>query len=156
MNINATLIGQAVAFFIFVWFCMRYVWPPLIEALNERKQSIADGLAAAERGRHEHELAERRATEIIRDAKEEAANIIALGQKRHNEIVDEASAAAKQEAENIKAAAQSEVEQERNRAREQLRRQVAELALMAAGKILEKEIDAAAHEKILRDVATKI
>ena len=75
MNINATLIGQAVAFFIFVWFCMRYVWPPLIEALNERKQSIADGLAAAERGRHEHELAERRATEIIRDANGRRASV---------------------------------------------------------------------------------
>jgi F-type H+-transporting ATPase subunit b len=156
MNINATLIGQSIAFFIFVWFCMRYVWPPLITALNERKQSIADGLAAAERGRHEHELAERRATEIIRDAKEEAANIVALGQKRHNEIVDQAEDAARQEADRLMAAANSEIEQEMNRAREQLRLQVAEIAMEAAAKILEREIDAAAHEVLLKSVVAKI
>ncbi len=156
MNINATLIGQSVAFFIFVWFCMRYVWPPLITALNTRKQSIADGLAAAERGRHEHELAERRATEIIRDAKEDAANIVALGQKRHNELVDEAAVAAKLEAERLMAAAHSEIEQEMNRAREVLRQQVAQLALDAAAKILEREIDASVHEDLLQRVTAQI
>ncbi len=156
MNINATLIGQSVAFFIFVWFCMRYVWPPLITALNTRKQSIADGLAAAERGRHEHELAERRATEIIRDAKEDAANIVALGQKRHNELVDEAAVAAKLEAERLMAAAHGEIEQEMNRAREVLRQQVAQLALDAAAKILEREIDASVHEDLLQRVTAQI
>ena len=95
MNINATLIGQSISFFLFVWFCMKFVWPPLMAALDERKKSIADGLAAAERGRQEHELAERHAKDVIREAKDEASNIIAQAQRRASEIVDESKNDAK-------------------------------------------------------------
>ncbi|MDH5735888.1 MAG: F0F1 ATP synthase subunit B, partial [Gammaproteobacteria bacterium] len=102
MNINATLIGQSIAFFIFVWFVMKYVWPPLIAALDERKKTIADGLAAAEKGKHEQELAEKAAEKHIKVAKDQAAEILAQAQKRATEIVEEAKGDAREEADGIK------------------------------------------------------
>lgn len=156
MNINATLIGQSIAFFLFVWFCMKYVWPPLINALNERKKTIADGLAAAERGQHEQELAQKRAAEVLQEAKQQASEIINRAEKRANEIVEEAKTDAKQEGERILSAAQAEIEQEVHRARETLRGQVVSIAIAGAEKVLEKEIDESAHGELLNKLVAEI
>ncbi len=156
MNINATLIGQSIAFFLFVWFCMKYVWPPLINALNERKKTIADGLAAAERGKHEQELAAKRAAEVLQEAKQQASEIINRAEKRANEIVEESKTDAKQEGERILNAAQAEIEQEVHRARETLRGQVVSIAIAGAEKVLEKEIDEAAHGELLNKLVAEI
>lgn len=156
MNINATLIGQSIAFFVFVWFVMKYVWPPVMHALDERKKKIADGLAAAERGKHEHELAEKHAKEVLKEAKQQAAEIIAQAQKRGTEIVEEAKEQARTEGDRLKAAAGAEIEQEINRAREQLRGQVVNLAVAGAGKVLHREIDAKAHDDLLKDLVAQL
>ena len=152
MNLNATLIGQSITFLVFVWFCMKYIWPPLTRALEERRRKIADGLAAAERGRHEQELAAKRAAEVIHEAKQQAADIIARAERRAAEIVEEAKAEARAEGERILAAARSEIEQEIHRAREELRRQVAALAVAGAERILEREVDERAHAKLLDEL----
>ena len=156
MNINATLLGQAISFFVFVWFCMKIVWPPIIAALEERRKKIADGLAAAERGKHEQELAEQRAAELIAEAKQQAAGIIAQAQKRANEIVDESKNTARTEGERILAAANAEIDQEVNRAKEHLRGQVVSIAVAGAGKVLKREIDAKAHDDLLQDLVSQI
>ncbi|MCK9530872.1 MAG: F0F1 ATP synthase subunit B [Gammaproteobacteria bacterium] len=156
MNINLTLIGQSIAFFVFVWFVMKFVWPPLINVLNERKNTIADGLAAAERGKHQQELAEKRAAEVIHEARDRAAEIIAKAEQRANEIIDEAKNAARSEGDRLKAAANAEIEQEVFRAKEQLRGQVVSLAVAGAGKVLRKEIDAKSHESMLKDLVAQI
>ena len=156
MNINLTLFGQSVAFAIFVWFCMKYIWPPIMNALEERKKRIADGLAAAERGQREQQLGEKRAAELIREAKGKAADIIAGAEKRGSELVDEAKQEAKVEGERIINAARNEIEQEMNRARESLRAEVAALATAGAEQILGREVDAAAHSKMLNELATQL
>lgn len=156
MNINATLIGQTIAFFLFVWFCMKFVWPPIMAALEERKKKIADGLAAAERGKHEHELAQKRAKDVLQEAKEQAANIIAQAQKRASEIVDESKDTARTEGERLIAAANTEIEQEVNRAKEQLRGQVVTLSVAGAAKVLGREIDESAHDELLQDLVSQI
>lgn len=156
MNINATLIGQAISFAFFVWFCMKFVWPPIMSALEERKKKIADGLAAAERGKHEQELAEQRAKEVIGEAKQEASNIIAQAQKRASEIVEEAKETARTEGERIVTAANAEIEQEVNRAKEHLRGQVVSIAVAGAGKVLNREIDDKAHDDLLKDLVSQI
>lgn len=156
MNINLTLIGQTITFIVFVWFCMKFVWPPIMSALNERKKKIADGLAAAERGAHEQELAEKKAAEVLHEAKQQAQDIINQAQKRASEIVEESKETARAESERIIATAQSEIEQEVNRAREELRGQVASLAVAGAGKILKREIDAKANEDLLKDLVAQI
>ncbi|MBI3778554.1 MAG: F0F1 ATP synthase subunit B, partial [Gammaproteobacteria bacterium] len=132
MNINATLIGQSIAFFLFVWFCMKFIWPPLTKALEDRKQTIADGLAAAEKGKLEQQLGEKKALETIKRAKQDAAEVIALAEKRATEVAEEAKANAKAEAERIVAAARADIEQEVNRAKEQLRAAVSKLAVAGA------------------------
>jgi len=156
MNINATLIGQSIAFFVFVWFVMKYVWPPLITALDERKKTIADGLAAAERGKHEQELAEKAAEKHIKQAKDQAAEIVTQAQKRASEIVEEAKDNAKEEAGRVKAAADAEIEQEINRAKEQLRQQIAGVAMAGAAKVLKREVDEKAHSDIVDDMIAQI
>ena len=156
MNINLTLFGQLLAFVVFVWFTKKYIWTPIIAALNEHKAKIADGLAAAERGQHEQELAKERAVEELKDAKAQAAEIINQANKRANEIVDEAKDNAKAEGDRILGAAQAEVEQEANRAREALRGKVAELAVSGAEKILRREINADAHSDVLDAVAKQL
>lgn len=156
MNINATLIGQSIAFFLFVLFVMKYVWPPLIAALDERKKTIADGLAAAERGQHEQELAEKRAAEHIKEAKDQSSEILAQAQKRASEIVEEAKDAAKDEAEGIKNAAAAEIDQEVNRAKEHLRQQVAGITIAGAEKVLKREIDEKAHGDLVDDLIAQI
>ncbi|EAW41713.1 ATP synthase subunit B [marine gamma proteobacterium HTCC2080] len=152
MNINLTLIGQLIAFVAFVAFCMRFVWPPIVSAMAERQQKIADGLAAADRAGHDLELAQKRATEEMADAKREAAVIIDAANKRAAALIDEAKVAAVAEADRVKAAAAAEVEQERARAQEQLMSQVSSLALAGAEKVLGSEIDAAKHAELLKSL----
>jgi F-type H+-transporting ATPase subunit b len=156
MNINVTLFMQMIAFGVFVWFCMKFVWPPIVHALAERKNRIAEGLAAAERGHHEQELGQKRAKEIMQEAKQQAAEILNQANKRAAEIVEEAKGDGNQERERIIHAAQAEIEQEANRAREELREKVAQLAVAAAGKILEKEIDAKTHRSLVDSFAKQI
>ncbi len=156
MNITATLIGQSIAFFLFVVFCMKFVWPPLMRILEERKKTIADGLAAAERGKHEQALGEKKALETLKKAKHEAAEIVAVAEKRAAEVADEAKSAAKAEADRIVAAAKADIDQEVVRAKEALRAAVAELAVAGAARILEKEVDAKSHAKLLETVAAKL
>ena len=156
MNINATLIGQAIAFFLFVVFCMKFVWPPILQALEERKKKIADGLAAAEHGKHEQALAEERAKELLREAKEQAGEIITRADKRAAEIVDEAKGDARAEGDRLIVSAQAEIEQEVNRVKEDLRGQVVAIALAGAGKVLEREVDEAAHAELLNKLAAEI
>lgn len=156
MNINATLLGQTITFAVFVWFCMRYIWPPIVNALETRRKTIADGLAAAERGRHEQELAAKRAAETLHEAKVKAAEIIGQAEKRAAQIIDEAKAAAKAEGDRLIAAARAEIEQEAHRAREQLRGQVAALVIAGAEKILRREVDAKAHAELLEAIAKEI
>jgi len=156
MNINLTLIAQLVSFAVFVWFTMKFVWPPLVRAMDERKAKIADGLAAAERGAHEQELAQERAKEVLLEAKQQAAEIKANAEKQAVMIVEEAKGKAQEEGARQLAAAKAEIEQESNKAREQLRSKVAELALAGAEKILRKEIDADAHKDIVEAVANQI
>ncbi len=156
MNINLTLIGQSITFVFFVWFCMKFVWPPIMVALDERRKKIADGLAAAERGVHEQELAEKRATEVLHEAKLQAQEIIGQSQKRASEIVEESKQQAREEGERLLTAARAEIEQEVNRAREELRGQVANLAIAGASKVLRREVDAAANEDLLKDLVSQL
>lgn len=156
MNINLTLIGQSITFALFVWFCYAFIWPPLVNALANRKKQIADGLAAAERGEHEQELAKKKAAEQLKEAKGQAADIIAQAQKRATEIVDEAKDDARTEAERIKLGANAEIEQEVNRAREHLRKEVVTLAIIGAEKVLKREVDEAAHASSLNELATQL
>lgn len=156
MNINLTLIGQSITFFFFVWFCLKFVWPPIMNALVDRKKLIADGLAAGEKGKHDLELAEKRVIDKLKDAKNKAAEIINHAEKRAGEIVDEAKDHAKVEAERIVAGAQSDIGQEVNRAREELRKSVADLAIVGASKILEKEVDARAHAKMVDSLVAQL
>jgi F-type H+-transporting ATPase subunit b len=156
MNINATLLGQTIMFIMFVWFCMKFVWPPIMAALSERKKQIADGLAAGERGKHELELASRRASESMHEAKQKAAEVIAQAEKRASQIIDEAKNSAKEEGDRLVAGAKAEIDQEVNRARETLRQQVADLAVAGAEKILRREVDAKAHAEILTALKNEI
>jgi F-type H+-transporting ATPase subunit b len=156
MNINATLIGQAIAFFLFVVFCMKYVWPPIVAALEERKKKIADGLAAGERGKHEQQLAVERAKEILREAKDQAGEIIGRAEKRANEILDEAKNQAREEGSRLLTASRAEIAQEINRAKEDLRTQVVALAMQGAGKVLQREVDPKVHAELLDRLAAEI
>ncbi|MFZ5620849.1 MAG: F0F1 ATP synthase subunit B [Pseudomonadota bacterium] len=156
MNINLTLIAQMIVFAVFVWFCMKFVWPPIMHALEARRKQIADGLAAAERGRHEQELAQKRASEVLHQAKQQAQEIIAKAEKRAAEIVDEAKADAKTEGERILTAARAEIGQEVNRAKESLRAQVVSIAIAGASKVLEREVDANTHNDLLNKLAAQI
>ena len=156
MNINLTIIGQAIAFFIFVVFCMKYVWPPITAALAERKKKIAEGLDAADRAERDLQLAQEKATENMRKGKEEAAAIIEQANKRANQIIEEAKEKALDEANRVKAAKEAELEQEVNQAREALRGQVAALALAGAEKVLEASIDEKAHAQLVEKLAAEL
>ena len=156
MNINLTLIGQMIAFVCFVMFCMKYVWPPILAAMAEREKKIADGLAAADRASHDLELAKEKAVERLVEAKHEATGIIDAANKRGNQIVEEAKGAAVVEADRVKASAQAEIEQETNRAREQLRGQVAALSLAGAEKVLGAAIDHEAHAGLVDKLAAEL
>lgn len=156
MNFNATLIGQMITFAIFVWFCMKYIWPFLIKAMEERNQRISEGLAAAQQGQKDLEEAQTRVSESLNEAKQQAQEIINQAQKRANEIVDEAKDAARDEADKIKASASADIDQQVNAAREELRKEVSSIALAGASQILQREVDAKAHAKVLDDLVAQI
>lgn len=156
MNINATLFGQAIAFGIFVWFCLKFVWPPITKALRDREKTIADGLESASRAEQDLELARKNATEKMREAKEQASELVAHAHKRAAGIVDEAKEQANEERAKILANAKAEIEQETNRAREDLRASVSALAIEGAGRILQREVDSAAHAEILDDLVKQL
>jgi len=145
-----------IAFVGFVLFCMKYVWPPIIAAMAEREKKIADGLAAADRASHDLELAKEKAVERLKEAKEEAAGIVDSANKRAGQIVEEAKDAAVVEADRVKASAQAEIEQDANRAREQLRGQVAALSLAGAEKVLGAAIDQEAHSELVEKLAAEL
>lgn len=156
MNINLTLFAQSFAFIVFVFFCMKFVWPPIMAALDERQKKIADGLAEAERGMQQQEIAEQNAEKQLSEAKQHASEILGQAQKRANEMVDDAKSVAVEEGARIKEAAHAEVEKEVNRAKETLRTQVSIIALAGAERILKKEINASSHQDILDDLASQI
>jgi F-type H+-transporting ATPase subunit b len=156
VSINATLLGQAIWFAVFIWITMKYVWPPMKRAMDQRQKQIADGLAAAERGRQDLELAAKRADEVMREARAQAQEILAQAEKRAAQVVDEAKGQAKDESNRIVAAAKSEIDQEVFRAKEALRLQVASLAVKGAEKILRREVDEKAHADLLNAVAAEL
>jgi len=156
VNINATILGQMIAFAFFVWFCMKYVWPPLTAAMAERQKKIADGLEAAERAEKDLELAQSRVADQLKEAKSEASGIIDQANKRATQIIDEAKEQAREEGQRLIAGAQAEIEQEVNRAKEQLRAQVASIAIAGAEKILEASIDENVHAELAEKLASSL
>ena len=156
MNINLTLIGQAISFTIFVWFCMRFIWPPVINALEARKKRIADGLADADAAKTERERAEQEAQQTTGQAREEASRILAQAERRAGEIVAEARGTAKTEGERILTQAQEEIDKNTQQVREQLRGEVAALAVAGAEAVLRREVDAKAHAEALDQLAERL
>ena len=156
MNVNLTLIGQSLAFILFAIFCMKFVWPSLVNMMAEREKKIADGLEASERAAKDLELAQENATQQMREAKEQASAIIEDAKKRALQIVEEAKQKAIEEADRQKAAAEAEIEQQLNRAKEQLRSQVAALALSGAEKVLNASVDQQVHGKLVDDLAAQL
>ena len=156
MDINATLFGQTIAMIVFVWFCMKYIWPPIVNALEERQKQIEEGLAAADQGQDKLLRAEAEADEIVSDARKQATSILDQAHARANEIVAEGKSDGVKERERQLTAAQAEIEQETNKAREELRGQVSAIAIASAEKILNREIDSKAHEDILGKLAQEL
>ncbi|MGL4713325.1 MAG: F0F1 ATP synthase subunit B [Shewanella sp.] len=156
MSINATLLGQAISFLLFVWFCMKFVWPPLMNAIEERQKKIADGLADAGRAAKDLELAQAKATDQLKEAKVTANEIIEQANKRKSQIVEEAKAEAETERSKIIAQGKAEIENERHRVKDDLRKQVAALAIIGAERILERSIDPAAHSDIVNKLVTEL
>ncbi|MFT5500709.1 MAG: F-type H+-transporting ATPase subunit b [Woeseiaceae bacterium] len=156
MDINLTLIGQSIAMLVFVWFCMKFIWPPIIAAIEERQTQIADGLAAAERGQQSLDKAKAEAGDIVGDARKQATTILDQAHARASEIVAEGKSDGMKERDRQIAAAQAEVEQETNRAREELRGEVSAIAVASAEKILQREIDPQAHEDLLSKLAAEL
>jgi F-type H+-transporting ATPase subunit b len=156
MSLNWTFIGQSLTFFVFVWACWKFIWPPLISAMRERQQAIADGLSHAERAAKDLQLAQDRATDQMREAKEEAAALIEQARGRANAMIEEAKNAAREEGERIKEAARAEIDQEVNRAKEALRAQVAALAVNGAERILGASVDTSAHSRMLEELAAEL
>jgi F-type H+-transporting ATPase subunit b len=156
VDINLTLIGQSIAMIVFVWFCMKFIWPPILNALEERQRQIEEGLAAADRSQEALEAAEAKAQEIISEARQQATGILDQAHARAGEIVAEGKDAGVKERERQLAAAKAEIEQEANKAREELRGQVSAIAIASAEKILKREIDGKAHEDILGKLAQEI
>jgi len=156
MNLNLTLVAQAVTFSAFIWFTVKFIWPFMLRAIETRQKTIADGLAAGEQGRRSLELSTRQADEEIKHARERAAEIISQAEKRVAQMIDEAKTSAKEEGGREKAAAKAEIEQEVTRAREQLRDRVASLAVAGAEKILRREVDAKAHADLLESIKRQL
>ena len=156
MNINLSLFAQAAAFALLIWFTVKFIWPPMLRAVEQRQKTIAEGLAAAERGKQDLELASKRADELIRQAKEQAQEILTQAEKRGAQLVEEAKLAAKNEGDRMLNAAKAELDQEVSRAKDSLRAQVAVLAIKGAEKILRREVDAQAHAELLKTVASEL
>ena len=156
MDINATLLGQMVGFGLFVWFTMKFVWPSLYKAMQERQEKISDGLQASERGREELEKAEEQQAELIKEARQQASEILEQANKRATDIIDEARETARSEGERQLAQAQAQIEQEIAQAQTELRDQVVTLAVSGASRVLEREVDAKAHNDLLKDLAKQL
>ena len=156
MNLNATLLGELIAFAVFVLFCMKFVWPPLIGAIEARQQKIADGLAASDRAEQDLRLVQEKVKQQLAEAKTQASALIDQAKKREQQIIDEASVKAQSEREKILAQAKAEIDAERIKAREELRKQVAVLAVAGAEKILQRSVDAAAHSDILEKLVAEL
>ena len=156
MNLNATLFAQIVVFFILAWFTMKFVWPPIMKALDERATKIAESLAEAERARQMLKNASTSAAEAVREGKDKVAELIVQAEKRGQEIIEAAKMQAKVEADKVVAGAKAEIEVEVNRAKDQLRTQVATLAVAGAEKILESSVDAKAHNDLVAKLASQL
>ena len=156
MNLNLSLLAQAIVFAAFIWFTAKFIWPPLMRAIEARQKTIADGLAAADQGRRSLEQSTRQAEDAVSQARGRAGEILAQAEKRAAQLVDEARSAAKEEGNREKAAAKAEIAQEASRAREQLRDQVAALAVAGAEKILRREVDAKAHADLLEAIKRQL
>ena len=156
MNLNFTLVAQAIVFAAFIWFTAKLIWPHMLRAIETRQKTIADGLAAAEQGKRSLETSTKQADEAIKDARNRAAEIISQAEKRSAQMIDEARNAAKEEGNREKAAAKAEIAQEVTRAREQLRDRVATLAVAGAEKILRREVDAKAHGELLDSIKKQL
>jgi len=156
MNFNLTLIMQAVAFAAFIWFCARFVWPPLMSAIETRQKQISDGLAAGELGRKELANAQKREAEIIAEAKAKSQEIVAIGEKYKADAIEQAKVDAKAEADRIVAAAKAEIEQEVARAKESLRDAVADLAVAGATQILKRDVDRTVHAQLLAQLKSEL
>lgn len=156
MNINLTLFGQTFAFAIFVWFCMKFVWPPITKAMQERQKKIAEGLDAAGRAQQDLKLAQEKVTNTLRETKEQATQILEQANKHASAIVEEAKQQARAEGERLVNVARAEIEQEVNRAKDQLRAQVAALAVLGAEKILESQVDAKVHNDLVEKLASQL
>lgn len=156
MNINLTLIGQTIIFAVFVWFCMKFIWPPIVAAMTERKKKISDGLAAAEKGHKTKELALVEADDLLANTKKQAAEIINNANIRKNEIINEAKESAMSEAEVIKTKAKSDITSELNLAREHLRKEVSTLILSGVKQIVAREVKESDHQEILANLSVKL
>jgi F-type H+-transporting ATPase subunit b len=156
MNINFTLISQALSFAIFIWFTARFVWPPLMKAVEERQKKIADGLAAADQGQQQLAQAQSRAQEVLNGARQQSQEMVAAAQKRADDMVEQARVTAKAEGERQIAAAQSAIGLEIQQAREALRTQVAALALAGAEQVLMREIDQSRHSEVLEKLGARL
>ena len=156
MNINLTLLAQALSFALFIWFTAKFVWPPLLRAIDQRQKTVAEGLAAAERGRQDLEQAATRSAELLDQGRQQAQEIISQADRRAAQIIEEAQNTAKAEGERLVAGARAEIEQEISRAREALRTQVAALAVAGAEQILRREVDAKTHAALLAGIERQL
>jgi len=156
MTLNLTLIGQSITFLVFVWTCWKFIWPPLMNAMQERQKAIGEGLAAAERAEKDLQLARERATDNLREAKDEAAKILEQARGQANQMIENAKNDARAEGERLKEAQRAEIEQEVNRAKEALRKQVAVLAVAGAERVLGASVDADRHGELLDNIAAEL
>lgn len=156
MSINATLLGQMIVFGVFIWFTMKFIWPPLMQAMHDRQKRISEGLAAAERGARELNEATDKAENLLREAREQAKEILGNAQKQANETVERSRDEAREEGERLQAAARDEIDRAVAHAKDELRREVGRLAVTGAGQILRREIDAEAHNDIVDDLVVGI
>lgn len=156
MDFNLTLIGQTVAMIVFVWFCMKFIWPPVMKAIEQRRKEIADGIAAGEKGQKELADARHGSEAILAEARQKAVQVVDLAHKRGNDLVAEAKATATAEGQRLVSQAKGEIANEQNRARDGLRKEVAALALAGATKVLGREVDAKAHAQLLDELAAEL
>jgi F-type H+-transporting ATPase subunit b len=156
VEINLTLVGQSITFFIFVWFCWKFIWPPVVKAMKDRQIAIGEGLAAAERAEKSLQLAQDRASDQLRQAREEASKIIEQARQHANQMIEQAKNEARAEGERLREAQKVEIEQDVNRAKEALRGQVATLAVAGAERILGASIDASRHDDLLKQLVAEL
>jgi len=156
MNLTVTMIAQAITFFVFILFCAKFIWPPLIRAIEARQKTIAEGLAAGERGRQDLDQAAKQTAQMLAQARQQAQDIVGQADRRAAQIVEEAKAVARTEGQRLVAGAKAEIQQEVSRAKETLRTQVATLAVAGAEQILRREVDAKAHADLLRGVQSQL